>query len=47
MQPEIVTTEGLACCYREGRVLEDISIRVLRGDYVGIVGPNGSGKSTP
>lgn len=46
MQPEIVTTEGLACCYREGRVLEDISIRVLRGDYVGIVGPNGSGKST-
>ncbi|MDU0460614.1 MAG: metal ABC transporter ATP-binding protein [Geobacteraceae bacterium] len=46
MHDEIVRTEQLACCYREGRVLEDISFRVQRGDYVGIVGPNGSGKST-
>lgn len=46
MQPEIVRTEQLTCSYREGRVLEDISIQVRRGDYVGIVGPNGSGKST-
>jgi len=46
MHDEIVRTEQLACCYREGRVLEDISFRVKRGDYVGIVGPNGSGKST-
>ncbi|HIJ97368.1 MAG TPA: metal ABC transporter ATP-binding protein [Desulfuromonadales bacterium] len=42
----IVTTELLSCSYREGRVLEDISFQVERGDYVGIVGPNGSGKST-
>lgn len=46
MHDEIVRTEQLACSYREGRVLEDISFRVQRGDYVGIVGPNGSGKST-
>jgi zinc transport system ATP-binding protein len=46
MPVEIVNTELLACSYREGRVLEDISFKVLRGDYVGIVGPNGSGKST-
>lgn len=46
MPGEIVSTELLACSYREGRVLEDISFRVERGDYVGIVGPNGSGKST-
>lgn len=46
MRSEIVSTEQLACSYREGRVLEDVDIRVLRGDYVGIVGPNGSGKST-
>jgi len=46
MPGEIVATELLACSYREGRVLEDISFKVLRGDYVGIVGPNGSGKST-
>lgn len=46
MPGEIVSTELLACNYREGRVLEDISFQVERGDYVGIVGPNGSGKST-
>jgi zinc transport system ATP-binding protein len=46
MSDEIVTTERLGCCYREGCVLEDVSFTVHRGDYVGIVGPNGSGKST-
>jgi zinc transport system ATP-binding protein len=46
MPGEVVTTELLSCSYREGRVLEDVSFQVERGDYVGIVGPNGSGKST-
>jgi zinc transport system ATP-binding protein len=46
MSGEIVSTELLSCSYREGKVLEDISFQVARGDYVGIVGPNGSGKST-
>lgn len=46
MPDEIVSTKMLSCSYREGRVLEDISFLVERGDYVGIVGPNGSGKST-
>ena len=46
MTSEIVATDLLSCSYREGRVLEDISFQVERGDYVGIVGPNGSGKST-
>lgn len=46
MLGEIVSTELLSCSYREGRVLEDVSFQVARGDYVGIVGPNGSGKST-
>ena len=46
MPGEIVSTKLLSCNYREGRVLEDISFQVVRGDYVGIVGPNGSGKST-
>lgn len=46
MPGQIVSTELLSCSYREGRVLEDISFQVERGDYVGIVGPNGSGKST-
>ncbi len=46
MSDEIVSTELLTCSYREGKVLEDVTFRVERGDYVGIVGPNGSGKST-
>ncbi len=46
MPGKIVSTELLSCSYREGRVLEDVSFQVERGDYVGIVGPNGSGKST-
>lgn len=46
MPGEIVSTELLSCSYREGKVLENISFAVQRGDYVGIVGPNGSGKST-
>lgn len=46
MSDELVRTEQLSCSYGEGRVLEDISLVVESGDYVGIVGPNGSGKST-
>lgn len=46
MQPEVVTTQNLCCAYRGKRVLEDVSLSIRRGDYVGIVGPNGSGKST-
>ncbi len=46
MPLEVVRTEGLSCSYHSGPVLEDVSIAVQAGDYLGIVGPNGSGKST-
>jgi ABC-2 type transport system ATP-binding protein len=32
--------------YEEQRALEDISFRVAKGEFFGIIGPNGSGKST-
>jgi ABC-type polysaccharide/polyol phosphate transport system ATPase subunit len=32
--------------YEEQRALQDVSFRVCRGEFFGIVGPNGSGKST-
>ncbi|MER2249115.1 ATP-binding cassette domain-containing protein [Methylorubrum podarium] len=32
--------------YGERRIVHDLSLRVLRGDRLGIVGPNGAGKTT-
>ena len=32
--------------YGERRIIDDFSIRVARGDRIGIVGPNGAGKTT-
>ncbi|HHY94222.1 MAG TPA: ABC transporter ATP-binding protein [Firmicutes bacterium] len=37
---------GLAFSYDSVPVLQDISLRVERGDMVAIIGPNGAGKST-
>jgi zinc transport system ATP-binding protein len=35
-------------CFNHGaeRVLDEVSLRVDRGDFLGIIGPNGSGKTT-
>jgi zinc transport system ATP-binding protein len=46
MSTAVVRTERLGCRYGAGKVLEDITVSIESGDYVGIVGPNGSGKST-
>ncbi len=32
--------------YGEHKIINDLSLRILRGDRIGIIGPNGSGKST-
>lgn len=41
-----LTLEAVDFCYGDSFRLEDINLRVERGDFVGIIGPNGSGKST-
>jgi len=46
MPTEVVRTENLGCSYGTGKVLEDITVSIGLGEYVGVVGPNGSGKST-
>ena len=38
--------EGVYAGYRDGPVLEEATITIEPGDFVGIVGPSGSGKST-
>jgi len=42
----IVEVENLAFRYNGESVLEDISLSVEAGDFLGIVGPNGGGKTT-
>lgn len=32
--------------YRQDWVLQEISLRIERGEFIGVIGPNGSGKST-
>ena len=42
----LLNVDGVECHYGSVKVLEDISLSVRGGDFVGILGPNGSGKTT-
>jgi ABC transport system ATP-binding/permease protein len=42
----VVEVEGVSKSYGAEPVVADLSLRVLRGDRLGIVGPNGAGKTT-
>ncbi len=41
-----LTVDGVECRYGSIKILEDVSLKVNDGDFVGILGPNGSGKTT-
>ncbi|KMK75978.1 metal ABC transporter ATP-binding protein [Alkalihalobacillus pseudalcaliphilus] len=41
-----IEVDGLTFRYGHQNVLENISIKVEKGSFLGLVGPNGSGKST-
>lgn len=42
----VLEIDSLKKLYRNGRGIENVSLRVNRGDVVGLLGPNGSGKTT-
>jgi len=46
MQQELVKVEDIWVYYNGLLVLEDVSLSVNEGDFVGIIGPNGGGKTT-
>lgn len=44
---EILAVENVSFSYNgETDVLKDVSLSVMRGDYLGLIGPNGGGKTT-
>ena len=42
----IVELQGVTAGYNGTRVLQDIDLRIMPGDFVGLLGPSGSGKTT-
>ncbi len=42
----VIEAAGISKSYGERAIVRDFSIRIRRGDRIGIVGPNGSGKTT-
>ncbi|RDE24317.1 ATP-binding cassette domain-containing protein [Motiliproteus coralliicola] len=42
----VVDAEAIHYSYDRQRIINDFSVRILRGDRIGLIGPNGVGKTT-
>ncbi|WP_254529784.1 metal ABC transporter ATP-binding protein [Natrinema gelatinilyticum] len=42
----VIDLEGVTFAYGEQPAVEDVSLTVREGDFLGLIGPNGSGKTT-
>lgn len=44
--PPVVEMDGVDAGYDSALVLENVTLKIASGDFVGIIGPNGGGKTT-
>ncbi len=42
----VIEAKNIGKCYGDRKIVDNFSIRIQRGDRIGIVGPNGAGKTT-
>ncbi|MBC8338831.1 MAG: ATP-binding cassette domain-containing protein [Alphaproteobacteria bacterium] len=42
----VAEAEGISKSYGDPAIIDDFSVRIQRGDRVGLIGPNGAGKTT-
>ncbi len=42
----VIEIDKLGYSYGEGWILNDLSLKIEKGDFVAVIGPNGAGKST-
>ena len=42
----VIETDGLGKSYGAEPIVKDLSVKVARGDRIGVIGPNGIGKTT-
>lgn len=42
----IIELRDVTCGYQREPVLRDVSLRIMEGDFIGLLGPSGSGKTT-
>ncbi len=42
----VIEAENITYRYEDAAIIKDFSIRIMRGDKVGVIGPNGAGKTT-
>jgi ATP-binding cassette subfamily F protein uup len=43
---QVIDAKGISKAYGERPIVTNLSLRIMRGDRLGIVGPNGAGKTT-